>query len=56
MKSERDANEALAAAAKQVDHEDAMRGWMQPSTAKRAQKQHSTAQRMLNALKRMLKS
>ena len=55
MRSERDANEALAAAARQVDLEDAARGWMQPSTAKRTQKQHSTAQSLLGALKRMLR-
>ncbi len=56
MRSERDANEALAAAARQIDLEDAARGWMQPSTAKRTQKQHSTAQSLLDTLKRMLKA
>ncbi len=55
MRSEKDANEALATAAQRMDAEDAMRGWMQPSTAKRTRKQHSTAQRMLDALKRMLR-
>ena len=48
MKSERDANEALAAAAKQIDLEDAARGWMQPSTAKRTQKPLSWWQKLLS--------